>query len=395
MKTKKYIWFFLAAVFSIIAVYPSAFAQDELPEPKRLLFFYSPGCHECSKVNNEVIPRAQRIFKEKIEVEYRDISDIQNYKMLLGLKKEYGLSEQIGVPVIFLEGSFLIGESEIKVNLIPLAENVLKKPAAKDRSISAGDILSHFQSFAPFAIIGAGLIDGINPCAFTVMVFFISFLSLHGYRKKELIITGFAFITAVFLTYLVIGLGLFNFLYRLKIFLHLARMVNFAIGIFCIVLGVFALYDFFEFKKSGRTEGLVLQLPGPVKTQIQRIIGLFYRRTQKINQESAAVPAERLLFGTLIAGFLVSLLEAVCTGQVYLPTIVFVLKTTRLKLEALGYLLLYNLMFIIPLFIIFIFALLGATSAQFARFLNKNLLAIKMLMAVLFFSLGIFLVWRA
>jgi len=97
----------------------------------------------------------------------------------------------------------------------------------------------------------------------------------------------------------------------------------------------------------------------------------------------------------LITGFLVSLLEAVCTGQTYLPTITFILKTTTLKLHALAYLVIYNLMFVVPLFIIFIFALLGITSGQFSNFLKKHLLLIKLLMAILFFGLGIFLIWRA
>lgn len=47
------------------------------------------------------------------------------------------------------------------------------------------------------------------------------------------------------------------------------------------------------------------------------------------------------------------------------------------------------------LFAIFIFVLLGATSAQFSGFLKKNILTIKILMAILFLSLGVFLIWRA
>jgi cytochrome c biogenesis protein CcdA len=101
------------------------------------------------------------------------------------------------------------------------------------------------------------------------------------------------------------------------------------------------------------------------------------------------------LFSALVAGFLVSLLEAVCTGQVYLPTISFVLKSTTLKFQALAYLLLYNIMFIAPLVVIFALALLGTSSQQFSDFLKKRLGVIKILMAVLFFALGIYLLWRA
>jgi hypothetical protein len=106
------------------------------------------------------------------------------------------------------------------------------------------------------------------------------------------------------------------------------------------------------------------------------------------------VHLSRLVLSALITGFLVSLLEAVCTGQLYLPTIAFVLKTTPFKLQALLYLIAYNIMFILPLLIIFLLALLGVTSGQFANFLKKHLVSVKVIMAFVFFSLGIFLVWR-
>jgi cytochrome c biogenesis protein CcdA len=61
----------------------------------------------------------------------------------------------------------------------------------------------------------------------------------------------------------------------------------------------------------------------------------------------------RLAVYSFVTGLLVSILEAVCTGQVYLPTIAYVLKRTHLWVEALGYLLLYNIMFIAPLFVVF------------------------------------------
>jgi cytochrome c biogenesis protein CcdA len=155
-----------------------------------------------------------------------------------------------------------------------------------------------------------------------------------------------------------------------------------------------AIYDFFKFKKSGKTEGLALQLPQAVKNQIHSVIGLHYRKTGDKNEEIRALLIFRLILSAFVSGFLVSILEAICTGQMYLPTITFVLKTSHLKLQALGYLLLYNLMFVLPLFVIFILALFGTTSRDFSCFLNKHLLTVKILMAILFFSLGIFLIWK-
>jgi phosphoglycerol transferase MdoB-like AlkP superfamily enzyme len=90
----------------------------------------------------------------------------------------------------------------------------------------------------------------------------------------------------------------------------------------------------------------------------------------------------------------VSILEAVCTGQVYLPTIAFVLKVSHLKAQALAYLVIYNIMFIIPLIAVFLFALLGVTSQQFSKFMRTHMITIKLLLAGLFFGLGIILLRR-
>lgn len=50
-------------------------------------------------------------------------------------------------------------------------------------------------------------------------------------------------------------------------------------------------------------------------------------------------------------------------------------------------------MFIVPLLAVFFFALLGTSSEQFSAFLKKHLLTTKMLMAVIFFILGIALLY--
>lgn len=387
MNTKKRNFFIGITVLVFLAISISAYSQ----ESQKLIVFHSPSCHRCLEVKDKLMPQIENEFKDKIQIEYRDITDIENYKFLLSLKERYRRDLEIILPVFYFKGDFLNGKGEIENNLKTLIVKSLSR-SHKEGYLPTVDLIAKFKNFKPLVIISAGLIDGINPCAFTVIVFFISFLVLQGYRKRELAIIGLTFIFAVFLTYILIGLGLFSFLYRLESFRFISRLINFSIGILSIILGIFALYDFFRFKKTKETEGLLLQLPPPIKNQIHSLIGLHYRDQQL---KEAKIPKRnilRLAISALITGFLVSLLEAICTGQTYLPTIVFILKTAR-QLKALLYLLLYNFMFIAPLLLIFIFALLGVSSEQFSKFLKKHLSLIKILMAVLFFGLGIFLIW--
>jgi len=382
----------LSAITLIFLTCSLAFCQVQKALPK-LIVFYSPTCHTCIETKRVIMPVMEKEFQGTIEIEYRNIDDIEDYKFLLSLKEKYNSNIKIELPVFFFEGKFLNSKSEIKNSLRNLITQTLFLPQEKVE-LPKTDLLAYFKSFTPLAISGAGLIDGINPCAFTVIVFFISFLALQGYRKRELLLIGLSFVFAVFLTYILIGLGLFGFLYRIESFWLITKILNLAIGIFSIILGVMCVYDFLKFKKTGQTEGLVLQLPQSVKNQIHKVIGMHYR---KADGREAVLEKNlfRLTVSAFVTGFLVSILEAVCTGQTYLPTISFILKATHLKFQAFSYLLLYNLMFIVPLLFIFIFALLGVTSGQFSSFLKKRMLTIKVLMAILFFGLGLFLLWRA
>jgi cytochrome c biogenesis protein CcdA len=146
------------------------------------------------------------------------------------------------------------------------------------------------------------------------------------------------------------------------------------------------MYDYLHFKKTGESEDLLLQLPKFLKKRINIVIGSHLRQ-----KSSGSII--NLVISSLVVGFLVSLLEAACTGQVYLPTIVFILKNTSLRLKALSYLFLYNLMFVLPLVVIFVFALLGVSSQKFNELLKKNLARIKILMFLLFISLGFLILW--
>jgi cytochrome c biogenesis protein CcdA len=386
----KFIPFFLLIGF----IFPGRLSAEETVAKPTVIFFHSLHCAKCVKLKAEFMPKLEEQFKGGFIIDYRDIGNIENYKFLLGLREQYGYRGNNDLPVVFLDGRFLSGKKQVEDNLARLIREALSgKQKMTGGSIISADLMRNFLSFRPMAVAAAGLIDGINPCAFTVIVFFISFLALQGYRKRELAVIGLSFISAVFITYLFIGLGFFNFLYRLNEFWVLARIVNLSIGLFSISLGVIAVYDFCKFKKTKDTSGLILQLPEAVKDQIRRIIGLHYRRDKNKKEEKKSKShALRLIGSALITGFLVSILEAICTGQTYLPTISFILKSGQLRLYALGYLLLYNFLFIIPLLLIFIFALSGVTSAQFSAILKRNMPLVKILMAILFFGLGILII---
>jgi hypothetical protein len=249
-------------------------------------------------------------------------------------------------------------------------------------------ILSKFESFNIFTVSMAGFLDGINPCAFTTIVFFISFLAFAGYGKREMITAGIFFITAVFAAYLMIGLGIFKFLRSLSAFSHMALVVNIVIGSIAFLLGVLNIIDYVKFRKTNDTSSASLKLPQSIKNKIHSIIGADFRKN-KGGDKKALIKIAWIAFG---AGFMVSILESVCTGQVYLPTIAYVLRIPDRHIPALAYLLIYNIVFIAPLIIVFILGLFGTTSGIFSRFMQRQFGFIKLATAALFFALGAILI---
>jgi len=90
-------------------------------------------------------------------------------------------------------------------------------------------------------------------------------------------------------------------------------------------------------------------------------------------------------------GILVTIYELGCTGQVYLPTLMYMVKIEK---AFSSYLLLgiYNLGFIIPLLIVFIAAWKGIGSEKLTIWFQKNLAAVKLLSAAFFLLMALLLI---
>jgi cytochrome c biogenesis protein CcdA len=121
-------------------------------------------------------------------------------------------------------------------------------------------IVERFRSMGIWTVIGAGLLDGINPCAFATMIFLISYLSLRKRRGHELLLAGAAFTLGVFVTYLGVGLGFLRFLSGLSILHQIGRWVYGVTALLCLFLAVGSLWDYRK-ARSGRLDEMSLKLP--------------------------------------------------------------------------------------------------------------------------------------
>ncbi|MEM7816437.1 MAG: hypothetical protein QXZ20_00825 [Candidatus Aenigmatarchaeota archaeon] len=371
--------FFIFLILSLISI--SIFGSSK-PE---VFLFYSSRCSHCIILKENFLKKIQEKYKDKIVYKELDVyNDPQALNKLIFIFSKFQNKEAV-VPVVLVGNNILIGNSEIEKNLEKKIEEVLEKEH-KIFHFEKIDLLAIFKEASLLTVITSGLFDGINPCAFAVIVFFISFLGVYGYKKREMIYIGLTYSFTVFITYLLIGFGFFNFLYTISTFHKLIKSFYYFVAIFCFLLAVFSLYDYFRYKRTKDSEDLILQLPKFLKKRITLTIGSHLRE----KKESIF----GIVFGVFLVGFLVSLLEAACTGQIYLPTIVYILKNTQLRLKAFIYLLIYNFMFILPLLLVFLISLLGVSSKKFNIFLKKHLGKVKILLFLLFLTLGTLLIWE-
>jgi cytochrome c biogenesis protein CcdA/glutaredoxin len=339
-------------------------------------YFYQTGCQECSRVDADLNYLQSRYPQiQVVEFNIYDHADLANWMV-----ERINYEGNFQSPALFIGDRVLVGEEIIPEKIIPILEEYEATGADAtwlDYSEEEGrrSIIDRFENMGWLAVVAAGLIDGINPCAFATLIFFVSYLTLSGRTGKEVLAVGGAFTLGVFLAYLAVGLGLYHVLEYLGSTLNvISRIVYIATGVFCLVLAVFSFLDYKKAKK-GEVGDMLLSLPKPLRKRINATI----RKGRN---------ASNYVLGAFTAGILISFLELACTGQVYLPTIIFVSSIPGLRLQAFLYLALYNLLFILPLVVIFIMVYFGTTSNQLTKFLQEKSATVKFAMGIVFVALG-------
>jgi len=143
------------------------------------------------------------------------------------------------------------------------------------------------------------------------------------------------------------------------------------------LLGIFAFMSFrdaLRFQKTGNPGDVSLQLPDGIKARIHAVM-------------REGIGARSLVAGGAVVGVLVTVLESVCTGQMYVPTLVVMAKNGISK--AWGYLLLYNLMFMVPLVTVFILTYFGLRTPTLLDWSRKNVVTSKVLLGLVFVLLAV------
>ncbi len=181
-------------------------------------------------------------------------------------------------------------------------------------------------------VIGSAAIDSINPCAIGVLILMISVVMSGRGSVNRLLFLGGLYILAIFTTYLLAGLGLIYFLSSVPLFV--AEYLSLAVGALIIFAGLLEIKDFFWYGK-----GLSLQIPPYFAEKIHTY------------SKNVTVP------GVIFLGSFIAAVELPCTGAPYLAIITML--SLNFNLQAFLMLVIYNLVFVLPLMVILILVAAG------------------------------------
>lgn len=364
-----------------------------------LTYFHQKGCPKCDRADALLKYLLGKYPNLKIKEIDLNTSDGKRFNEILSNRLMVPPDKRLIAPAIFIGNNYLLSE---EIYLSRLESLILKyasspssptdpespaagrlSPTQEESKKAEETMVERFKSFGLPAILIAGLVEGLNPCALATLVFFISYLTMIGQGRKQILMVGLGFSGSAFLTHLLLGIGILGFIHHFSFLPAVSRVIYLITFLLSLSLAIFSLYDYTQLKK-GMPAKMKLQVPDFLKKRIHRTIRA---RSAELEGVQGGQSLHFLLVAVMI-GFIVTLFQSTCTSQVYLPTLLFVTNIPSLRESALFYLVLYNLIYILPLLAIFGIVYWGVTSEQLAFFLQRRASTIKLLTAFFFFALA-------
>lgn len=216
----------------------------------------------------------------------------------------------------------------------------------------------------------AGLVDGINPCAIGMMVMLLGYLLVFAKKPERLLKTGLIYVGTVFVTYLVVGLGLYSFVSRFDLSGG-ARVLNWIIATVLTIAGLIQMKDFL-----GIEGGPHLRIPTASTQRLQSMV------------EKVSYPM------TMLLGALVTLLETPCSLPIYVGTATILSQSGMAFPLVLGYFLYYNFLFVLPLIVVLVIMWRGKRLVEMKEWEHKAKRWMHLALSVVLIGMGIWLFVR-
>jgi cytochrome c biogenesis protein CcdA/glutaredoxin len=319
-----------------------------------LVLFYGKGCPHCAKEEiflQEMEDKYPTLKVHRFEVYFNDTDREMMQSMAAAYKTEVS-----GVPMTFIDDKVITGFSDaigknIENEIRSCVENGCGSPFEKVASTETVTITGDAsptehpdkqkttETITIGAVIAGAAVDSINPCEFAVLIILLTTILAAGVRKRVLW-AGISFTLAIYLSYFLMGLGLYSAITAAGI-THTFYIIVAALA---IVVGLFNLKDYLWYGKW-----FLMEVPLSWRPAMKGLI-----------KSVTSVP------GAFLVGIVVSLFLLPCTSGPYI-VILGLLAKTATKASAIPLLLLYNFIFVLPMLIITCAIYFGFTTTQKAE----------------------------
>lgn len=338
---KRVVLFLMLLMIGLVAAVPAT----------NISFYYSVSCSHCEAViDSGVLDEVGEIGNVSLE-RYEITSPVNREKYLAELSS-FGV-EDGGIPFLVIERgaerSYIMGDETI---INSLRDSVLNFEAIE------GGYFDVKGGLNLWVVVVAALIDSINPCAFGVLLFLMAFLLSVGSSRRAFR-SGLIYTGVIFLVYLAAGFGIMAWA---SDFLTLGS-VRLFVGVLVLIGALIEIKDFFWDGK-----GFSLSIPGFAKSTLEKYV----RRGGFLS--------------LIVLGVLVAMVELPCTGGIYLAILSLIADA---GVRGVFYLILYNVIFVLPLILISYFVYRGAKVDVINGWVQRNKRFMRLAAGVVMVFLGL------
>ncbi|MCZ7357142.1 MAG: sulfite exporter TauE/SafE family protein [Candidatus Methanoperedens sp.] len=311
-------------------------------------YFYDPGCQKCAKA----APVIDRVLKS-----YGDRVNFSKYNVLtdegLLLAKNYQLP---GVPSVVINGKKLISygdyggnTSQLEMRLREAIDTAIVLPPTTGISGEKKITLS-----VPSVLV-VGLFAGFNPCLLAILAFIATVTLATTGKRRNVILIVMMFSLGIFVTYLIVGIGLLSILEQSP---SLQTTIRSFLVVLIGLLGIWHVYDAWHMRKNTESSFYTPKV--------------FIRLTESVTKK-VSLPA------SFFIGALFSLIKAPCVGAVYFVILDMVRSG---KGAGLLYLAAYNLGVVLPVFILGAAIAFGLNPEKVEKFRKERRSAMRLITGV-------------
>lgn len=213
------------------------------------------------------------------------------------------------------------------------------------------------------------LADSVNPCAIAVMAMVLmTILIQNPDKRKKVLFGGLAFVSAVYIGYMVYGIIIVQFFRTFASFLReYSFYIYDGLAILCMVIGALNIKEFFFYKKGE----FATEMPLSLRPKLKRVV-------EKITSPG----------GAFAIGFVITIFLLPCTMGPYI--VASGLLSELGTIGALPWLMYYNIIFVIPMLIIVGLIYFGITKVQdVSGWKEMNIKKLHLIAGILLFLVGL------